>query len=59
MKRVSHRPGQGRLEGGHEDVWLLLSSIPVVPYTELVPLGLKVDAVASDKRKGSRVTLRR
>lgn len=59
MKKT-HRPEQGRdrLEGGDEDVWLLLSPIPVVPWAEFVPLGLQVDAVASDKRKGSIVSIR-
>lgn len=54
MKRVSHRLDQGgyRLEGGDEGVWLLLSSVPPVPCAEFVPPGLKVDAMASDERKG-------
>lgn len=44
---------------GGEGVWLLLPSIPLVPGAEFVPPGLKVDAVASDKRRGIRVSIRR
>lgn len=53
MKRVSHRPDQGRnrLERGDEDVWPLMSSIPAVSCAGFVPPGLKDDAKASDKRE--------
>lgn len=40
-------------------MWLLLSSIPLVLSAEFVSPGLKVDAMASDERKGNRVSIRR
>lgn len=40
-------------------MWLLLSSIPLVLCAEFVSPGLKVDAMASDERKGNRMSIRR